>query len=204
MTETQRASAAGDRSDAGPSLTPQAQLGAALRSARKAKGLSLSEVAQSARISASFVSLVENGKSDITIGRLARLVALYGISINDLLPAPPPADAHVVRMGEERRLPSPREGIDVLLLTPDTKRTMMPHVVVFEPGAHLAEYGRHEGEEFVHVLEGKLSLELAGSEPRVLSAGDSAYYRADQPHLFRNASSTEALRIICVDSPPNL
>ena len=64
---------------------------------------------------------------------------------------------------------------------------MMPMIVEFEPSAHLAEYGRHAGEEFVHVLQGKLELELEGSEPRILKAGDSA-----------------PLRIICVDSPPNL
>ena len=38
------------------------------------------------RISASFLSLVEKDRSDITIGRLVRLIEFYGISITDLLP----------------------------------------------------------------------------------------------------------------------
>jgi quercetin dioxygenase-like cupin family protein len=80
---------------------------------------------------------------------------------------------------------------------------MMPMLLEFEPGAELAEYGRHEGEEWVHVLGGTLLLDLKGAEEKLLHAGDSAYYPAERPHMFRNASDTEPLRLICVDSPPN-
>jgi quercetin dioxygenase-like cupin family protein len=179
-------------------------LGPSLRSARNAMSLSLSDVATATGISASFLSLVENGKSDITIGRLVRLVAFYGLHLNDLLPAVPATDPDIIRKAEQRTLPTAAEGIQFRLLAPDSRGSMMPMVVEFEPSAHLAEFGRHAGEEFVHVLQGKLELELEGSEPRILQAGDSAYYSAERPHLFRNASDTARLRIMCVDSPPNL
>lgn len=179
-------------------------LGETLRSARRARSLSLSEVAAVTGISASFLSLVENGKSDITIGRLVRLVAFYELPLADLLPAAVPADADIVRKAEQRTLPSPAEGIRFRLLSGHTQRAMMPMIVEFDPGAHLAEYGRHAGEEFVHVLRGRLILELEGAEPRVLQAGDSAHYSAERPHLFRNASDTAPLRLICIDTPPSL
>jgi XRE family transcriptional regulator, regulator of sulfur utilization len=176
-----------------------------LRAVRRGRGLSLANVAAATGISASFLSLVEKGKSDITIGRLVRLVDFYGISINDLLPGTSgPSFPEVVRTPERRLVHSPAEGIDVFLLSGDTRRTMMPMLLEFEPGAHLAEYGRHEGEEWVHVLDGTLSLELKGAEAQLLEAGDSGYYPADRPHMFRNASDSERLRLICVDSPPNL
>lgn len=181
-------------------------LGAGLRSVRQAKRLSLSEVAGATGISSSFLSLVENGRSDITIGRLARLVEFYGVPLADLVPVGGGngSDPAVVRRAEQRVLPSPAEGITFLLLTRDTRGAMMPMIVEFEPSAHLAEYGRHQGDEFVHVLQGRLELVLEGSEPRLLKAGDSAYYSAERPHLFRNASDKHALRIMCVDTPPNL
>lgn len=179
-------------------------LGATLRSARRTRGLSLSEVAAATGISASFLSLVENGKSDITIGRLVRLVTFYELPLADLLPAAAPADADVVRKSEQRTLPSPAEGIRFRLLSAHTQRALMPMIVEFDPGAHLAEAGRHPGEEFVHVLRGKLVLEVEGAEPRVLQPGDSAHYSAERPHLFRNASDTAPLRIICVDTPPTI
>jgi quercetin dioxygenase-like cupin family protein len=181
-----------------------AGLGSALRAARQAKSLSLSEVTAATGISSSFLSLVENGKSDITIGRLVRLVTFYGIHLADLVPVAPAAEPDLVRKSEQRTLPSPAEGIQFRLLAPSVQGVMMPMILEFEPGAHLAEYGRHAGEEFVHVLRGSMELELEGSEPRVLRAGDSAYYSAERPHLFRNASDTQPLRVICVDSPPNL
>lgn len=186
------------------SSAPPSTLGAGLRALRQERRLSLSDVADATGISASFVSLVENGRSDITIGRLTRLVDFYGVTINDLLPAPSGEDPDVVRKSEARQLHSPDEGIDVYLLTSGTDRSMMPMLLVFEPGAGLAELGRHPGEEFVHVLDGELRLEVEGSEPRLLRAGDSAYYAGDRPHLFRNGSEHEQLRLVCIDSPPPL
>lgn len=171
---------------------------------RRRLRLSLNRVAEATGISASFLSLVENGKSDITIGRLVRLVEFYGISIVDLLPPTEPADPAVVRTDERPRLRSSAEGIEIDLLARDTRRTMMPMLLSFAPGAELAERGQHEGEEFVYVVEGRLELDVAGSEPRVLEQGDSAYYASDRSHFFRNADPDRPLVVLCVDTPPNL
>lgn len=187
-----------------PQASARTRLGASLRDARTRRKLSLNDVARETEISASFLSLVENGKSDIAIGRLVRVLAFLEIPLRDVLPDPSPADAHLVRVGEERRLPSAQEGIEFFLLTSDTNHLMMPMLIVFKPGAHLAEYGRHDGEEFIHVLDGHLTLEVEGSPTQLLTSGESAYYRSDQPHLFRNASDEHSLRILCVNTPPNL
>jgi transcriptional regulator with XRE-family HTH domain len=175
-----------------------------LRQTRLARNLSLAEVAEATDISTSFLSLVERGRSDITIGRLVRLVHFYGVSIVDLIPPEGTKDPELVRIDDRRLLHSPAEGIDVFLLGPDTERTMMPMLLEFEPGAHLAEYGRHEGEEWVYVLEGRLSLEFEDSEATQLESGDGAYYVSRRPHLFRNADAKRRLRLICVDTPPVL
>jgi transcriptional regulator with XRE-family HTH domain len=185
--------------------TSLASVGSALRQVRNARNLSLADVAEATGISASFISLVENDRSDITIGRLVKLIDFYGISITDLLPfAARPDYPEVIRPDERRSLQSPVEGIDFYLLTVDTDRQMMPLEVVFKPGARLAEPGRHAGEEWLLVLEGELRLELEGAEPRVLTQGDTAYYPAERPHLLSNASSTAPLRVVCVDTPPTM
>jgi transcriptional regulator with XRE-family HTH domain len=184
--------------------SPQPSLGTSLRALRQGRRLSVREVAEATGISPSFLSLVETGRSDITIGRLTRLVDFFDVSLVDLLEAQPAADAHIVRPGEQPRLHSEAEGIDIFLLVPDMRRAMQPMLLAFEPGAALAEYGQHPGEEWVHVLEGRLSLELEGEEPRTLDAGDSAYYSASHPHSFRNADPKRPLRVLCVDTPPNL
>lgn len=185
-------------------MNQQEFVGAQLRALRGARRLSLGEVARETGISASFLSLVENGRSDITIGRLTRLVDYYGISIADLLPATGNSDPDVVRADETRQLHSPEEGTTIFLLASGTDRLMLPMLLELDAGASLAERGHHAGEEFVHVLEGVLVLEVDSAEPCELRAGDSAYYLADRPHLFRNGSAEQPLRLICIDSPPPL
>jgi transcriptional regulator with XRE-family HTH domain len=180
-------------------------VGAALRQVRKARGLSLHDVAEATGISASFLSLVEKDRSDITIGRLVRLIDFYGISITDLLPFAAQSEyPEVMRPKERRVVQSASEGIDIYLLTADTKRQMMPLQVEFAPGARLAEPGRHAGEEWLLVLVGELRLELEGAEPKLLRRGDTAYYPAERPHLLSNASATKPLRVLCVDTPPTM
>jgi transcriptional regulator with XRE-family HTH domain len=79
-------------------------LGARLRALRTGRGHSLAEVAEATGLSASFLSLVENGRSDITISRLVRVVDFYRVRITDLLDAAPSADSMVVRRNEHRHL----------------------------------------------------------------------------------------------------
>ncbi len=183
-------------------MSQQEFVGAQLRALRAARRLSLGDVARETGISASFLSLVENGRSDITIGRLTRLVDYYGITITDLLPAPGNSDPDVVRADEARQLHSPEEGTTISLLSSGTDRAMLPMLLELAPGASLAESGHHAGEEFVHVLSGRLLLEVDAAPPHELAAGDSAYYASDRPHMFRNASPDEPLRLICIDTPP--
>ena len=194
-----RSSPARTDEEADATTTSNQGLPAKLRALRQERDLTLADVAGGAGISSSFLSLVENGKCDITIGRLTRLVQFYGVAIGDLLSQPEPEDPSVVRKGEQPQLHSP-EGIDIFLLSPDTARGLMSMLVEFEPGAGREDHGRHAGDEFVHVIEGELYLELEGSDARHLSAGDSAYYPGNRPHLMRNASTTKPLRLLCVDT----
>jgi transcriptional regulator with XRE-family HTH domain len=191
------------RGSAERSSTPQG-LGRTLRALRKERGLSLQDVARETNVSASFLSLVENERSDITIGRLVRLCVFYGVTLAELVPLRVAVEeTEIVHVEERRLLRSPAEGIDIYMLAPDADRQMMPMILEFEPGAELAEYGRHdEGEEWVHVIEGRLCLILDGSPPHYLDAGESAYYSAERPHRFSNADRGRRLRLVCVNTPP--
>ena len=63
---------------------PQPNLGTKLRALRSDRGNSIAEVSDATGISASFLSLVENGRSDIAIGRLMRLIDFYGVGLATL------------------------------------------------------------------------------------------------------------------------
>ncbi|MDR2102019.1 MAG: XRE family transcriptional regulator, partial [Treponema sp.] len=67
---------------------------------------------------------------------------------------------------------SPRPGLNFKTLAAGKGgRHMEPFIVDIEPGA-VQEKSVHEGEEFIHVLSGQLSLEY-GKDRNILNAGDS-------------------------------
>jgi transcriptional regulator with XRE-family HTH domain len=182
--------------------SPQPELGSQLRALRIARGLSVRDVGMVTSISPSFLSLVERGRSDITIGRLKRLVEFYGVSLLDLVPEEPIEDSRVVRRTEQRLLHSKEEGVDIHLLVPDMRRDMVAMLVEFAPGCEFAEGSAHRGEEWVYVIEGDLRIEFGdGQDAIVLNQGDSSYYDSTTEHRFINANRKRSLRIICVDTP---
>jgi quercetin dioxygenase-like cupin family protein/DNA-binding XRE family transcriptional regulator len=61
------------------------QLGAAIRAAREERGLSLREVARRVGVSPSFVSQVETGKANPSVGTLYALVGVLGTSLDELI-----------------------------------------------------------------------------------------------------------------------
>jgi quercetin dioxygenase-like cupin family protein len=78
-------------------------------------------------------------------------------------------------------------------------RHMEPFIVDIEPDAE-QQKSTHEGEEFIHVLSGKLSLEY-GSESQVLNTGDSVYYDSIVPHRVLSADK-KPVRILAVIYTP--
>ncbi len=176
-------------------------VGPRLRTIREARGLSLANVAAATGVSRSFLSLVETGESDIAFGRLHKLVNYYGIHLSDLVPAPPQDVQGLVRAGFERHLYSRGEGIELRLLAPDTEREIMPLLSILAPGAETSEWEGHDGEEFMHVIEGSVEMSLNGNEPVTLREGDSLHYRGRDGDAIRNPTGHVA-RLFVVIRPP--
>jgi transcriptional regulator with XRE-family HTH domain len=176
-------------------------LGRILAKLRKDREQSLATVAKGTGLSVSFLSLVEAGKSDISFGRLLRLVAFYGVSLGDLLPKRQRSAAHVVRAAERRHVYSPAERIHMYLLAPDTKRKMMPVITIYDPHGETAEFTSHPGEEFILVLEGVITLTFAGAETLLLQAGDSAYFDSSVLHFLTNPGATRTILAAAITPP---
>jgi len=181
----------------------QPDLGIGLRRLRRGRGESLASVSQATGISQSFLSVVENGRSDITIGRLMRLLAHYEAGLGDLISGEPQRDRVVTRAEERIPLRSPGEGVELYLLAPDTRRAMMPVYGSHSPGSRLTDLRPHGGETFVHLLTGSLLFERDGHQPFVLSAGDSAYITGDAPPTITTVGD-ETATLVAVVTPPTL
>jgi transcriptional regulator with XRE-family HTH domain len=92
------------------------------------------------------------------------------------------------------------QGLNFKALAADkNSRHMEPFIVDIEPDA-VQDKSTHEGEEFIYVLSGNLSLEY-GTVSHVLKAGDSVYYDSIVPHRVLSADA-QPVRIVAVIYTP--
>ena len=181
---------------------PHPELGTRLRALRSERGRSIAEVAEATGISASFLSLVENGRSDIAIGRLMRLIDFYGVGLATLFPETPRTDIEVIRRSEYVHLASGDEGLDLVVLAHGDQRGMMPFIAAYEQGGGMSEPTPYEGEAFVYVLEGSIGIDFEDGDSVVLGEGDTATIRSTGRRTYRNAGAGTA-RLLGVIARPD-
>lgn len=185
------------------SATPPA-VGSILQHLRLAQNLTLDQLAKASGVSKSVLSQIERDQTNPTVATLWRLANALGVRIEDLL-----------------RTPTATSSIDVLdkhttpvLLSSDrrcTIRVLSPvelagrlewYEMRFEPSGTLVSEPHAPGTvEHLTVVDGKVEVESGrGSVRVVLGQGQTARYRADQPHAIRNSFDSPALVIVVVTS----
>jgi|GEM_PF-2862009 len=161
-------------------------LGTRLRALRSARGLSLSQVEAATRISSSFLSLVESGKSDITISRLVRLADFFEVDLSDLVEGGrvERRPLEVIRDGEGSVLASAAEGISTRLLG-HQRWQLSPRVSDYEAGGTVELAGGElaarevlsHRELFVYIVSGVFEITVHDEEPVTVSRGDAVLIR---------------------------
>ena len=177
-----------------------ATLGAALRKLRKAKGLTLQQLASRCGLSQPFLSQLENGKAMPSLMALHNVAQALDTTAHSLLQPPERLEVSLVRHGEGDTYEL-TEGGSVRFLTRGDAHLMEPNEVEFAPGAGTVNAG-HAGEEVIYVLEGRLRVALEGSQPVELSRGDVYTYPATIPHTM-TATGRRGCRFLAVTSPPS-
>jgi transcriptional regulator with XRE-family HTH domain len=170
-----------------------------LRTLRAERGLSLSDVARATGISSSFLSLVEQGRSDITIGRLIRLAELYDIELPDLVGGnvSPPTDLILLRADPQHMIHSDAEGVDVYSLTRGSHWTLIPTLGIHQPGGGVEVDGINEREAMVFVLQGTFELKFDDRSAVRLRRGEGAIYRSISRYRFANIGKGEG-RVLAI------
>ncbi|HWU76235.1 MAG TPA: XRE family transcriptional regulator [Rhodanobacter sp.] len=173
-------------------LHPKPEPGSALRSLRKNRQLTLTEVSARTGLPVSTLSKIENGKMSLSYDKLARLSAGLEVDIAQLFEpgtTAPAAKVHgrrsVTRAGDGLAVET--ENYSHLYPAADLlNKRLVP--IIAEPHARsLAEFGeliRHPGEEFVYVLEGTVDLHTDLYTPARLEAGDSMYFDSGMGHAY--------------------
>jgi transcriptional regulator with XRE-family HTH domain len=174
-----------------------------LRAVRAGRGVSLAQVEAATGISASFLSLVEQGRSDMSIGRLMRLVSYYELDLGELvadIPAERQVDVQVVRSGDPPVFQSPSEGIDLFAFGRGPSWGLSPVLCVHEPNGSTTIDDTAGVETFVYVIEGTFRFDFGDAEPVVLEAGDGAVYRSPGHYTVTNTADGRG-RLLGVGTP---
>jgi transcriptional regulator with XRE-family HTH domain len=176
------------------------QMGAALRAVREDRGLSLREVARRVGVSPSFVSQVETGKANPSVGTLYALVGVLGTSLDDLMgdagpngvppvveqSAWPPVEVPLQKAAGRKRLEM--TGVVWERLTHDHDPYVDFLHVEYAPGSESCapeELMRHGGREYGHVLSGRIDVQI-GFETHTVGPGDSIHFDSTTPHRLSN------------------
>ncbi len=182
------------------SIAHRESIGYRLRSRRHELGLSLRDVAAQADVTASFLSHLERGLSDMSLGVLRRIAAVLGVPVMYFL-TEDHAHSPVVR-AEERpviELHDPRVRYEMLV--PDLARKMEALIGRIEPGSgNVVRPLRQHDEEFMFILSGALRIELGGRE-YVLSAGDSLSIGGRDIQVLACASDEQAVWLSVITPP---
>ena len=190
--------------DAAPSFEPPRRIGREVRGLRKARGLTLSALAEATGLSIGYLSLVERDLATPSIKALHAVSRALGVTISWFFEAGSVPDEErdlVVRRVRRRRLDY-SAGIVDELLSPSLTGALELLASRFPPGASSGEEPyTHAGEEAGVVLRGRLELWVDG-KVFLLEAGDSFGFASTLPHRYRNPGTDEA-EVIWAITPPS-
>lgn len=175
-----------------PAANPMLEvIGRKLNELRRERNLSLREAAERSGLSASFISLVERGGTEIAISRLVRLTDAYGVLVADLLAETKASNEKLkVAMAEGRHIAEAKGKVEVVYI-PAPEWSAQPFTVRLKPGARLEDIA-HAGEEFFHCVSGNPTVEVNGHRYE-LQPGDTVFVPPRARHSYANAGPTDAV-----------
>lgn len=184
-----------------PSGTKGDELGAAelarrvadsLRRIRKARGLSLDQLAAGSGVSRAALSQIEGSRTNPTLAVLWKVAVGLGVPFGQLLGEQADARCRVLRSQDITPLRSVDGRVESRLLTPagatlgfETYELRMAPRGLLSSEAHVAGTS-----ETVIVLTGALRMTVE-DECFDLAPGDTFHFRADARHAYENRSSHE-------------
>ncbi|MBO3731668.1 helix-turn-helix domain-containing protein [Glycomyces niveus] len=159
-------------------------VGPRLKRLRQAREVTLTDLAAETGISASTLSRLEAGLRRPTLEQLLPLARAHGVTLDELVDAPPTGDPRV-----NLRPVFTKDGSTVL---PLTRRPggIQAYKFILPAGSddRMPELRSHEGFDWAYVLNGTLRLVLGEHDLR-LKPGEAAEFDTRTPHWFGATSA---------------
>lgn len=188
-------------------------LGGRIRGLRKARGYTLNTLAAKIGKTAGFLSQVERGQANPSVGTIKALTAALDVPSEWFAvtgEASPDQEAGlIVRKGRRQRLRYGEAvqgglGFSDDLISPNLDGDIFGLFTVFAPGGTWGKYTPSRSHEvLIYVVKGRLEITHEGRK-HILNAGDSVQYKLYpemSQHEVRNPSETEETHIVTVGTP---
>lgn len=176
-----------------------------IKKLREAQDMSLEQVARMTGIEVERLRAYEQGEAVPPIGTVIQLSRVFGSKMEGLLHGGAIASETltICRAGESMagdRGDTEQSYAYASLTRPGTSGHLMePFMLRFDPAVPQGAAITHDGQEFVHVIEGCVELLYNGQTYR-LECGDSAYLDSRLPHTFHGVGEVAAKMLAVVSS----
>lgn len=188
--------------------SPHPTIGGLLRSLRARKGWTLKQMSEHSGIPLSTLSKVEHDRLTLTYDKLLQLSQRLNLRMSELFaeqaeaPEPPvTARRSIGRIEDAIRVNTP--NYDYYYLCPELRRKRMIPVLTRVRAKTIEEFGelvRHSGEEYIHVLEGRMEVHTEFYDPMVLETGESVYIDSNMGHAYIAAEGCDEVLLLGVCS----
>ena len=159
--------------------------------------MSLDAMANETGLSKEQIKMIESGEKTPSVGTLIQLSRALGVDSYHLL-------KHEESTSKERSKAYTKRT-DNYAYTPlapgaENKHLKAFRIVIDAEKSHGGVSFCHEGEEFVHVLEGNVNVQV-GDHVNSLNKGDSLHFNSGIKHDLKNVGQTRAELIVVVYAP---
>jgi len=165
-----------------------------LRQLRKARGLTLSALATQSGITKGYLSKIERS-SPPPFSTLQAIASSLGVEVGSFFgtqsekPTSSNLEIHVPRSDSWQRSENLGGYSFLPLLQSYKSKYLSPFLMSIKPGA--TAYFKHDGEEFLYVLDGHVELEYEGRR-HALQQGSAIYLDSRIRHRFHNSTQKTA------------
>lgn len=159
------------------------KIGDSIRKIRLHSGLTQQEVADRCELTKSMISKIENNNVVPAVGTLQRIARALNVRVGALLDS---QESNTARMtmnpfANIDRFTRTTKGYHIFSPSNYPGQNMQPILIYARKGELRAHEVVHQGEEYIHVLEGEMVFTV-GSEQFLLRQGDSLYFDGMQKH----------------------
>ncbi|BBO70494.1 DNA-binding protein [Desulfosarcina alkanivorans] len=176
----------------------QEDIGQRIKAIREAKGISLDELSHLTGFEVELLARIESCEVQPQLGTAIKLSKALDSAFGRLVSGVGEKLYAITRKGEQKivsrstSLKGKKQAYIYRSLAPEVKGRHMESLIVQLEEAPDGERSVHDGEEFIYVLEGQVSLDI-GDDHFDLEPGDSAYYLSTTPHLIAATRDTATI-----------